>query len=54
MTPAELADRFSLIAVSRHGANLTLFGAVPDRDASEASEGLLETRLDLTDAAVHG
>ena len=50
----EPADRFSLIAVSRHGANLTLFGAVPTRDAAETLEGLLEVRLGLTDAAVRG
>ena len=45
---------YELQALSHHGAALTLFGEIPDREALETLEYLIESRLGIVDEAVRG
>ena len=45
---------WTLLALAEHGANLTLFGQIPDRVALETLEQLVERRLGIRDQAVRG
>ncbi|MFH5805455.1 hypothetical protein [Alienimonas sp. DA493] len=45
---------WTLLALADHGANLALFGQIPDREALETLEQLVERRLGIRDQAVRG